>query len=144
MRFVTAAFFGIVGILTGLLLGYALWGQHTADLARELATTNEALLTTKGWLLDEIEWSDERHGQVSASLTKARAESAQARGELARITERHEQVSAALTNARVELLHVRGELTRIAETRPRPDGVARRLGNDNNWSASPNVNLPRR
>ena len=144
MRFVTAACLGIAGILTGLLLGYALWGQHAVNLARELAKTNEELVTTKGWLLDEIEWSDERHGQVSASLTKARAESAQARGELARITERHEQVSAALTNARVELLHVRGELTRIAETRPRPDGVARRLGNDNNWSASPNANPQRR
>jgi hypothetical protein len=144
MRFVTAAFFGIVGILTGLLLGYALWGQHTADLARELAKTNEELVTTKGWLLDEIEWSDERDGQASARLTKARAESVQVRGELARLTERHEQVSAALTNARAELLQVRGELTRIAETRPRPDGVARRLGNDSNGSASPNVNPQRR
>ena len=144
MRFVTAVFFGIVGILTGLLLGYVLWGQHTADLARELAKTNEELVTTKGWLLDEIEWSDERDGQASARLTKARAESVQVRGELARITERHEEVSAALTNARAELLHVRGELSRIAETRPRPDGVARRLGNDNNWSASPNANPQRR
>src|SRR6266705_2736029 len=98
MRFVTAAFFGIVGILTALLLGYALWGQHTADLARELAKANEELLTTKGWLLDEIEWSDERDGQAAARLTKARAESVQVRGELAKITERHEQVSAALTN----------------------------------------------
>jgi len=116
MRFVTAAFFGIVGILTGLLLGYALWGQHTADLARELAKTNEELVTTKGWLLDEIEWSDERDGQASARLTKARA----------------------------ELALVRGELARIAETRPRADGIAPRLGYDNNWSASPNVNPQRR
>ena len=144
MRFVTAVFFGIVGILTGLLLGYALWGQHTADLARELAKTNEELVTTKGWLLDEIEWSDERHGETSARSTKARAELVQVRGELARITERHEQVWAALTGARAELLHVRGELTRITETRPRPDGVARRMGNDSDWSASPNLNPQRR
>ena len=144
MRFVTAVVFGIIGILTGLLFGYAVWGQHTADLARELAKTNEELVTTKGWLLDEIEWSDEREGQASARLTKARAESVQIRGELARITERHERVSAALTNARAELLHVRGELTRIAETLPRSDGIARRLGNDNNWSASPTANPQRR
>jgi Asp-tRNA(Asn)/Glu-tRNA(Gln) amidotransferase C subunit len=143
VRFVMAACLGIAGVLTGLLLGYALWGQHMADLARELAKTNEELVTTKGWLLDEIEWSDERHGQTSARLTIARAELVQVRGELARITERHEQVSAALTNARAELLHVRGELTRIAETRPRPDGVARRIGNDGNWSAAPNVNPQR-
>jgi hypothetical protein len=137
MRFVTAACLGIAGILTGLLLGYALWGQHMADLAREVAKTNEELVTTKGWLLDEIEWSDERQGQISISLL-------QVRGELARITERHEQVSAALTNARAELLHVRGELTRITGTQPRTDGTARRLGNDNNWSASPNANPQRR
>ena len=60
MRFVTAACLGIAGILTGLLLGYVLWGQHTVNLTRELAKTNGELVTTKGWLLDEIEWSDER------------------------------------------------------------------------------------
>jgi len=112
MRFVTAACLGIAGILTGLLLGYALWGQHAVNLARELAKTNGELVTTKGWLLDEIEWSDERQGQTTARLTKA------------------------LT----ELVQVRGELARFAETRPRTDGIAPRLGYDNNWSASPNVN----
>ena len=144
MRFVTAAFFGIVGILTGLLLGYALWGQHAVHLAGELAKTNGELVTTKGWLLDEIEWSDERHGQTSARLTKALAELGQVRGELARIAERHEQVSAALTKARAELGQARGELARIAETRLRTDGIAPRLGYDNNWSTSPNVNPQRR
>jgi RNA-binding protein YhbY len=144
MRFVMAACLGIAGILTGLLLGYALWGQHAVNLARELAKTNGELVTTKGWLLDEIEWSDERHRRASATLTKALAELVQVRGELARIAERHEQLSAALTRARAELVQVRGELARIAETRPRPDGIAPRLGYDNNWSASPNVNPQRR
>ena len=144
MRFVTWACLGIAGILTGLLLGYALWGQHTADLARELAKTNEELVTTKGWLLDEIEWSDERQGQTTARLTKALTELVQVRGELARFAERHEQVSAALTKARAELGQARGELARIAETRLRTDGIAPRLGYDNNWSTSPNVNPQRR
>jgi uncharacterized protein (DUF3084 family) len=145
MRFVTAACLGILGILTGLLLGYALWGQHAIDLARELAQTNGELVTTKGWLLDEIEWSDERLGQTSARLTKALTELVQVRDELARTAERHEQVSTALTKARAELGQARGELARLAETRPRTDGIAPRLGNDNNsWSASPNVNPQRR
>jgi hypothetical protein len=94
MRFVTAACLGIAGILTGLLLGYVLWGQHTVNLTRELAKTNGELVTTKGWLLDEIEWSDERQGQASARLTKALAELGQVRDEVARFAERHEQVSA--------------------------------------------------
>ena len=34
MRFVTAACLGIAGILTGLLLGYVLWGQHTVNLTK--------------------------------------------------------------------------------------------------------------
>jgi hypothetical protein len=144
MRFVTAACLGIAGILTGLLLGYVLWGQHTVNLTRELAKTNGELVTTRGWLLDEIEWSDERHGQTSARLTNTQAELVHVLGELAMRIDRHEQVSAALTNARAELLHVRGELARIAGTQPRTDGTARRLGNDNNWSASPNANPQRR
>jgi hypothetical protein len=140
MRFVTAACLGIAGILTGLLLGYMLWGQHTVNLTRELAKTNGELVTTKGWLLDEIEWSDERQGQASARLTKALAELGQVRDEVARFAERHEQVSAALTKARAELVHVRGELARFAETRPRTDNIAPRLRYDNNWSASPSIN----
>jgi len=144
MRFVTAACLGIAGILTGLLVGYALWGQHAGNLARELAKTNGELVTTKGWLLDEIEWSDERQGQTSARLTKALAELVKVRDELERIAVRHEQVSAALTKARAELGQARGELARIAETRPRTDGIAPRLGYDNSWSTSPNVNPQRR
>jgi hypothetical protein len=130
MRFVMAACLGIAGILTGLLIGYALWGQHTVDLATELARTNGELVTARGWLLDEIDWSDERQGQTAARLTKALAELAQARAEAARIAERDEQVSAALTRARAELAHVRGELARFGP----------RLGYDNNVSASPSVN----
>jgi hypothetical protein len=137
MRFITAACLGIAGVLAGLLLGYALWGQHATNVARDLAQTNGELVTTKGWLLDEIEWSDERQGQTSARLTKALAELVQVRGELLSISERYEQLSAALTTARAELGQVRGELARIAETRPRTDGIAPRLGYDNNWSASP-------
>ena len=130
MRVVTAACLGIAGILTGLLLGYALWGQHAVNLAGELAKTNGELVTAKGWLLDEIEWSDERQSQTSARLAKALAELVRVRDELARMAERHEQVSAAFTKARVELIQVRGELARIAETRPRTDAIAPRLGND--------------
>jgi hypothetical protein len=140
MRFVTAACLGIAGVLTGLLLGYVLWGQHAVKLGRELAKTNGELVTTKGWLLDEIEWSDERQGQTSARLTKALAELVHVRGELARFAERHEQVSAALTKTRAELVHVRGELARFAETRPRTESTAPRSGYDNNWSASPSIN----
>jgi hypothetical protein len=109
MRRATVAFFGIARILAGLLLGYALWGQHAVNLTRELAKTNGELVTTKGWLLDEIEGSDERQGQTSARLTKA------------------------LT----ELVHVRGELARIADTRPRTDGTVPRLGNDKTGRSLP-------
>ena len=84
MHFLKAAASGMAGILAGLALGYALWGQETAALIEALDKTSEELVTTKGWLLDEIEWSDERQGQVSATLTKALADLAQARAELAR------------------------------------------------------------
>jgi hypothetical protein len=140
MRFVTAACLGIASSLTGLLLGYALWGQHAGNFARELEKMNGELVTTKGWLLDEIEWSDERLGQTSARLAKTLTELVHAREELARFTERHEQVSAALAKARAELVRVRGELAGFAENRPRTDDIAPRSGHDNNWSASPNVN----
>jgi hypothetical protein len=139
MRFVMAACLGIAGILSGLLVGYALWGQHAGDLAGELARTNGELVTTRGWLLDEIELSDGRQGQASARLTQALAELGQARDEAARIAEGHEEVSAALRKARAELAQVRGELARFAETRPRTDGIAPRSGYDNNVSASPSV-----
>jgi phage-related minor tail protein len=84
MRFVKAAVSGMAGLLTGLALGYALWGQPTAALTEALERTSGELATTKGWLLDEIEWSDERQGQASATLTKALADLAQARAELGR------------------------------------------------------------
>jgi hypothetical protein len=84
MRFVKAAVSGMAGLLTGLALGYALWGQQTVALTDALAKANGELATTKGWLLDEIEWSDERQGQASATATKALADLTQARTELAR------------------------------------------------------------
>jgi multidrug resistance efflux pump len=130
MRYVMAACLGVAGILSGLLIGYALWGQHAGDLASELAKANEELVTTRGWLLDEIELSDGRQGHTSARLTQALAELGQARDEAARIAEGHEEVSAALRKARAELAQVRGELARVGP----------RLGYDNNVSASPSVN----
>jgi len=84
MHFVKAAVSGMAGLLAGLALGYVLWGQQTAALTEALANANGELVTTKGWLLDEIEWSDERQGHASATLTKALADLAQARAELAR------------------------------------------------------------
>ena len=84
MHFVKAAVSGMAGLLAGLALGYALWGQQTAALTEALANANGELATTKGWLLDEIEWSDERQGHASAGLTKALADLAHARAELAR------------------------------------------------------------
>jgi hypothetical protein len=84
MRFVKAAASGMAGLLIGLTLGYTVWGQQTAALTDALAKTSGELAITKGWLLDEIEWSDERHGQALAMLTKALADLAQARAEIAR------------------------------------------------------------
>ena len=84
MHFVKAAVSGMAGLLAGLALGYTLWGQQTAALTEALANVNGELTTTKGWLLDEIEWSDERQGHASAALTKALADLAHARAELAR------------------------------------------------------------
>ena len=82
MRVVKAAVSGMAGLLTGLARGYALWGQQTAALPETLANANGELATTKGWLLDETEWSDERQSQAPATLTKVLADLAQARAEL--------------------------------------------------------------
>jgi hypothetical protein len=84
MRFVKTAVSGVTALLTGLALGYALWGQETAALTEALAKANGELAITKGWLLDEIEWADERQGQALATLTKTLADLAKAREELAR------------------------------------------------------------
>lgn len=84
MRFVKVAVAGLTGLLAGVALGYVLWGQQTTALIDALAKANGEFATTKGWLLDEIDWSDERHGHASATLTKAQADLAQARAELAR------------------------------------------------------------
>jgi hypothetical protein len=70
----------VIGLVTGLTLGYALWGQD----ASLVATLSEELEKTKGWLLDEISWSDERQQAVSAALTKTQTDLAQVRRELAR------------------------------------------------------------
>jgi hypothetical protein len=70
----------VIGLVTGLTLGYALWGQD----ASLVATLSEELEKTKEWLLDEISWSDERQQAVSAALTKTQTDLAQVRRELAR------------------------------------------------------------
>jgi hypothetical protein len=84
MRLLMMAFGGLVilviGLVTGLTLGYALWGQD----ASLVAALSEELEKTKGWLLDEISWSDERQQAVSAALTKTQTDLAQVRRELAR------------------------------------------------------------
>src|SRR5688572_26255286 len=70
----------LVGMVTGLTVGYALWGQDAAHVAM----LSGELEKTKSWLLDEISWSDERYDQVSAALAKAQTDLAQTRGELGR------------------------------------------------------------
>ena len=82
MRVLKAALLGSVGILTGLALGYVLWGRQTDTLTAALAERSAEVATMKSWLLDEIEWSDERQERVNAALTKALAELAQARARL--------------------------------------------------------------
>ena len=83
MRILRAALLGTVGILTGLALGYVVWGRQTDALAAALAERSAELATMKSWLLDEIEWSDERQERVNATLAKALAELAQARARTA-------------------------------------------------------------
>ena len=84
MRFVAAAVSGSAGVLTGLVLGYSLWGLEMTDLNMTLAKTQRELTTTKSWLLDEIRSSDERVEKVTATLTKALADLTKARADLAR------------------------------------------------------------
>jgi multidrug efflux pump subunit AcrA (membrane-fusion protein) len=76
---------GIAGVLTGLALGYILWGQSMADLRSAFATVSAELATTKTWLWDEIRSSDERYEKVASALTKAQADLTRAQAELARI-----------------------------------------------------------
>ena len=78
----------LVGVVTGVFLGYVLWGMD----ATHVAYLNGELEKTKSWLLDEISWSDERYEQVSAALTRAQTDLAQARGELTRTRARVEQI----------------------------------------------------
>jgi hypothetical protein len=86
MRFVNASLSALAGVLTGLSLGYVLWGAPTADLTGALARTRAELDKTKAWLFDEIQSSDEKHTQLSSRLTRALADLAKARAELARST----------------------------------------------------------
>jgi hypothetical protein len=87
MRFVNGLLSALAGILTGLSLGYVLWGAPWADLSSALATTSAELDRTKGWLLDEIQNADAQHRQLSGRLTQALADLAKARAELARATQ---------------------------------------------------------
>jgi hypothetical protein len=86
MRFVHGTLSALAGILTGLSLGYVLWGAPSADLSGALAKTSAELERTKVWLFDEIQNSDAQHKQLSSRLTRALADLAKARAELARTT----------------------------------------------------------
>jgi hypothetical protein len=86
-RFVNGALSALAGILTGLSLGYVLWGAPTADLSGALAKTSAELEKTKAWLFDEIQNSDQQHKQLSSRLSQALADLAKARAELARTTQ---------------------------------------------------------
>ena len=70
----------LIGSVTGLTFGYVLWAQDVT----QLGTLSHELDKTRTWLLDEINWSDERCDQVSAALSKAQADLAQARREVLR------------------------------------------------------------
>jgi hypothetical protein len=74
----------VAGVVTGLIVGFLLWGLPAGDLNWALTKTKGELLQTQAWLRDEIRSSDERLEQVSATLTKALAELAKAQAELAR------------------------------------------------------------
>jgi hypothetical protein len=86
MRLPKAALVGVAALMTGLLLGYGLWGLQVEELRWTLGKTNAELVRTQAWLRDEIRSSDERHEQVSARLTKTLTELARARAQLARIS----------------------------------------------------------
>jgi len=102
----------LVGVVTGLTLGYALWGQD----ANHVAILNGELEKTKSWLLDEISWSDERYDQVSAALTKTQTDLAQARGELARTRAMVEQTLGSVKPDRLQA-HELNEAARHTPTR---------------------------
>jgi multidrug resistance efflux pump len=102
----------LVGVVAGLILGHALWGQ---DVAR-VADLNGELEKTKSWLLDEISWSDERYDQVSAALTKAQTDLAQARAELARTRGTVEQTPGNVKPDRLQA-HEPNEAARPTSTR---------------------------
>jgi hypothetical protein len=68
----------VIGALAGMALGYSLWARELTEVAR----LNHELDKTRGWLLDEINWSDERCSQVSAALTKAQTDLVHVRREL--------------------------------------------------------------
>ncbi len=94
MRFMKTALVGVAGVLGGLVLGYALWGHQVEELSWTLGKTNGELWKTQAWLRDEIRTSDERHEHVSATLTKALADLARTRAQLARMSALSKQSAA--------------------------------------------------
>jgi hypothetical protein len=115
MRFVNGVLSALAGILTGLSLGYVLWGGPSAHLSGALAKTSAELERTKAWLFDEIQNSDAQHKQLSSRLTQALADLAKARAELARTT----QTSGSGGGPRVQ------QSTELSEpARPRPGSGA--------------------
>jgi hypothetical protein len=83
-----AAVSGIAGALVGLVIGYVIWGQPTADLHVTLSKVSKELATTKLWLWDEIRTSDERYERVSSTLTTTLADLTHARAEIERLRAR--------------------------------------------------------
>jgi septal ring factor EnvC (AmiA/AmiB activator) len=78
----------IAGLLTGFAIGFLLWGLPVDELQRAFAKTSAELSQTQAWLRDEIRWSEERHEQVTAALSKAQADLAKAQAKIAQANAR--------------------------------------------------------
>jgi hypothetical protein len=83
-----AAVSGIAGAFVGLVIGYVIWGQPTADLHATLSKVSEELATTKVWLWDEIRTSDERYERISSTLNTTLLDLTHARAEVERLRAR--------------------------------------------------------
>jgi len=87
MSFVTATVSGIAGIMTGVVIGYVLWGHAAVGQEAALRQVTRELAVTKTWLWDEIRTSDARYERISSQLSKTLAALGKTRGELARVRE---------------------------------------------------------